>query len=130
MEVKRVKSGFRVSEVESLQLEVVGQEAVMGEPGHAQQAFLRNCLLSGNWLKSLVFGGEVETKFGGLALEVDQFALSLLGFILRLASRRSVLASLAVDQFALSLLGFIPFRPNVFEGHFIFEHKKIVLRIK
>jgi hypothetical protein len=38
------KPGLKVREVESLQLGVAGQEAVMGQPWHAQQAFAAELL--------------------------------------------------------------------------------------
>jgi hypothetical protein len=43
-EVKRAKSELKVSEVESLQLAVAGQEQLMGQPWHAQQAFAAELL--------------------------------------------------------------------------------------
>ncbi len=39
-----VRLGLKVREVESLQAAVVGQEAVMGQPWHAQQAFAAELL--------------------------------------------------------------------------------------
>lgn len=59
--------------------------------------FLRNWLLSGCWHKNSLLGHEIEAKFGGLALEVNQFPLPLLGFI--------------------------TFSPDVFKGYFVLEHK-------
>jgi hypothetical protein len=42
---------------------------------------VRNYGSNRGWDKGSFFGCEVEAEFGGLALEVGQFALALLGFI-------------------------------------------------